>query len=227
MKDKKENTKEQSSEKQESSKKKRRIEFSKPLVFVLIVLFLIAIVSAGIIYLNYSSSRTYVENSQISAPEIVQKPVTAGVLEKVFVKEGDLVKEDMTVAIVSGNPIKAKADGLVIYVNNVPGQTVSAADTIVKMIEPDELRVVGRLEENKGLSDVKVGQHVLFTADAFNSKNYYGEVELISPTSREGDIVFSISDKRQEQQFNIKVKYDVAAYPELKNGMSAKMWIYK
>ncbi len=50
-------------------------------------------------------------------------------------------------------------------------------------------------------------------------------VEAVAPSSRTGDIVFSISDKRQEQEFEVRVSYDVAAYPELKNGMSAKMWI--
>jgi hypothetical protein len=63
--------------------------------------------------------------------------------------------------------------------------------------------------------------------DAFPSKQYPGVVDSISPTARSSDIVFSISDKRAEQMFDVKVKYDIYAYPELLNGMSAKMWIYK
>jgi hypothetical protein len=39
--------------------------------------------------------------------------------------------------------------------------------------------------------------------------------------------VFSISDKREEREFEVRAIYDTNAYPELKNGMSAKMWIYK
>ena len=79
----------------------------------------------------------------------------------------------------------------------------------------------------KGLKDIKVGQTVVFTVDAFGSKEYPGIVNEISPTSNQGDIVFNISGARQEMDFNVKVRFDEAQYPELKNGMSAKLWIYK
>jgi len=74
---------------------------------------------------------------------------------------------------------------------------------------------------------VSVGQRATFTVDAFGGRVFNGIVDEVSPTSRAGDVVFSISDKRQEQEFNIKVRYDATAYPELKNGMSAKLTIYK
>ena len=93
------------------------------------------------------------------------------------------------------------------------------------MIDTRKLRLIGRVQEDKGLEDIYPGQHVEFTVDAFPSSHYQGEVERIAPAAREEDIVFSISDKRQEQEFEITVSYDVIAYPELKNGMSAKMWI--
>jgi hypothetical protein len=83
------------------------------------------------------------------------------------------------------------------------------------------------VQEDKGLADIFPGQHVEFTVDAFPASRYQGGVEKVAPAAREGDIVFSISDKRQEQEFDITVSYDVIACPELKNGMSAKMWIYK
>ena len=67
----------------------------------------------------------------------------------------------------------------------------------------------------------------MFTVDAYGAKEYHGVVDSVSPTARTSDIVFSISDKREEKQFDVKVKYDIYAYPELKNGMSVKMWIYK
>jgi len=39
--------------------------------------------------------------------------------------------------------------------------------------------------------------------------------------------VFSISDKRESREFEVKALFDSQAYPELKNGMSARMWIEK
>ena len=95
------------------------------------------------------------------------------------------------------------------------------------MINPNDLRVVGQVEEDKGLKDIKIGQSAIFTVDAFGSKQYSGIVDQINPTSDAGDIVFNISNTRQENNFDVKIRFDVNQYPELKNGMSAKLWIYK
>ena len=94
------------------------------------------------------------------------------------------------------------------------------------MVDPQEFRIVGSIKENEGLSDIHVGDPVSFTVDAFGSKKYAGVVETISPTSKESGVAFSISDKREVKEFEVKVKYDVAAHPEFKNGMSARMKIY-
>jgi multidrug resistance efflux pump len=94
-------------------------------------------------------------------------------------------------------------------------------------MDPSTLRVVGQVDENKGLADVHVGAPVRFTVDAFGAKEYLGVVDEVSPTAHAGDVVFNISDQRQVQTFDVKVRFDTAAYPELKNGMSAKIWIYK
>ena len=47
------------------------------------------------------------------------------------------------------------------------------------------------------------------------------------PTAESSDVVFTVSDQRQEQNFDVKIKFDTTLYPELKNGMSAKIWVYK
>lgn len=219
----------------ESKPKKNIIQKIKgsPKALGVIALILLAVSVAGLTYWQGEQSRIYVEKSEISAPIIslgtrlapTSPPV---VLDEVLVKEGDIVSKNKIVArLRDGQVIRAGADGIVLSVKNVPGQAVSNQDSIVKIIDPKELRVVGRVEENKGLSDLRVGQKVSFTVDAFPSKEYLGVVDSISPTSRTSDIVFSISDKREQKQFDVKVKYDVYEYPELKNGMSAKMWIYK
>jgi multidrug resistance efflux pump len=94
------------------------------------------------------------------------------------------------------------------------------------MIDPTALRVVGTIDENKGLSAIKVGAPVSFTVDAFGNKSFTGIVDEISPTANDTSVVFSISDQRPTNRFDVKVRYDVAAHPEFKNGMSAKMWVY-
>ena len=74
---------------------------------------------------------------------------------------------------------------------------------------------------------MQVGQTVTFTIDAFGSKKFEGVVDQINPTSDQSGVVFSISDKRAVKQFDVKVRFDVKAHPEFKQGMSAKITIYK
>ena len=194
-------------------------------IILTIVLFIL--VNIMIISLSISYGKISVEKSEINAPTIILSSQSPGILDKVFVKEGDWVSSGMIVAQVNGVSIKAKVDGLIIFVQNTPGQVVSSQTSIVKMIQTEEFRVVGHLFEDKGLSEVKIGQKVMFTVDTFGSNKYVGVVDSIGQTSRDSAITFSISDKRPEKEFDVKVKYDVNLYPELKNGMSAKMWIYK
>ncbi len=188
---------------------------------------LAAIAAAGLVYWNNVSSRVYIEKSEISAPKINLAPQNAGVLQEVFVKEGDKILADTVVARVGNELIKAQTGGTVIGVNNNIGKLFNRGETVVSMIDDGDLRAVGHLEEDKGLEYVRVGQTAVFTVDAFGSKKYFGVVDEVSPSSREGDVVFNISDQRQTNQFDVKVRFDTTRYPELKNGMSAKIWVDK
>ena len=97
---------------------------------------------------------------------------------------------------------------------------------VATMIDPTQLRVVGNLDENKGLANIQVGDAATFTVDAFGSKQYEGVVDEVSPTSQQGSIVFDISSQRPTNQFDVYVRFDPAQYPQLKNGMSARIWVY-
>lgn len=182
---------------------------------------------AGFIYYNINQSRVYIDKSQVSASIINLASEHAGILEEVFFNEGDKVGPNVPVTRVGNELVKTKIGGVITFVSNGIGKLFNVGETVASMINPDDLRVVGQIEENKGLKDISVGQQVIFTVDAFGSKQFKGVVDEISPTSRESDIVFNISDKRETKEFNIKVRFNIAEYPELKNGMSAKMWIYK
>jgi multidrug resistance efflux pump len=192
-------------------------------VFVLVLLAVVG----GLLYWHDMSGKVYIEKAQISAPEIALSPSAPGVIDKFYVQEGDEVSQGQKLAMVGNEIITAKTSGIITWIQNTPGQTVSPQQPVVKMIDPREFRVVGRIEEDKGLADIKVGQKVAFTVDAFPGKQYEGSVDSIGASARESDIVFSISDKRQEREFDVSAVFDVRAYSELKNGMSAKMWVYK
>jgi multidrug resistance efflux pump len=182
---------------------------------------------AGLIYWNIISSRVYIEKASISATVVNLSPVVGGTLQEVFINAGDSVNMSAPIARVGNELIKAKSGGQILSVNTNTGASFGPGQTVASMIDPEDLRAIGQVQEDKGLKDIKVGQQAIFTVDAFGSKEYSGIVDEISPTSNAGDIVFNISGARQEQDFNIKVRFNTAQYPELKNGMSAKLWIYK
>ncbi len=179
----------------------------------------------GGVYWLISRNQVAIDNSQISAPQIDLAPQTAGILQEIYVRAGDTIDANTIVAQVGDELIKSKVAGLVISVQNDTGKLFNPGQPVVSMIDPTELRVVGQLDENKGLKDVRVGDPATFTVDAFGSKQYYGTVDEISPTARSGDVVFNISDQRPTQSFDVKVRFDTSAYPELRNGMSAKIYI--
>ena len=192
-------------------------------IFILVVLAAIG----GIWLWQDMSGKIYIENAHISAPLISISPLAPGPIEKFYVSEGDEVSEGQKLALVGNEVVTAKTQGIIVWIDNAPGQLASAGTPIVQMVDPREMRVIGDIEEDKGLKDVKPGQQVIFTVDAFGAKQYNGTVDSIGMTSEASDIVFSISDKRQENNFQVRALFDTKEYPELKNGMSAKMWVLK
>lgn len=199
----------------------------KQLLYVGSGALLIIIAGAVGAYLILTSGRVSIDTASIQAPLIGLTSTVPGVLDAVYVHTGDTVSANQPVASVGTQIITSKVAGLVVSVNDTVGAQVNAGIDIVTMIDPSQLRVVGRIDENKGLAQIRVGDPVSFTVDAFGGQKFNGIVDEIAPTSNQSGIVFNISSQRQIQQFDIKVRFDVSAYPQLKNGMSARMWIYR
>jgi len=94
------------------------------------------------------------------------------------------------------------------------------------MIRPVSMRVAGNIDENKGLTDIKVGQVVSFTIDALPGHTYWGYIDEIAASANSSTFSFSTSTERPTQQFTIYAKFDTGDNPVIKNGMSAKMVVY-
>jgi multidrug resistance efflux pump len=189
--------------------------------------FVIIFATVGLVYWINIQGRVYTDKAEISADITDLSPDSAGTLEELYVHAGDYVTQDQSVARVGDETIKTKSSGLIVSVNDNVGMNFNPGEAVASMINPSDLRVVAHIEENKGLENIAVGQPVTFTVDAFGGKKFYGVVDEISDTSRDSGIVFNISDKREVKEFDVKIRFDINAYPEIKNGMSAKVWIYK
>ena len=203
-----------------------RLKITPGLIKNALIFLLVSGLVIGAYYWYTISQRVYSEKAEIYAPLITLGTDQPSVLQKILVKEGDKIAANQAVARLDhANFVMAKQDGVVVGLNNKVGKLFSPGEPIVTMINPEDLRLIVHVAENKGLDAISVGQKVIFTVDAFGSREFTGAVEEISQTSDQSSVVFSISDKRDEKNFSIKVKY--GDYQELFNGMSAKAWIYK
>ena len=70
---------------------------------------------------------------------------------------GDTVAANQPVALVGNDVVEAQTAGEIVTTNNNIGQymnTMTGQGTVATMIDPTQLRVVGNLDENKGLDNV-------------------------------------------------------------------------
>ncbi|MEI6711124.1 MAG: hypothetical protein WCK88_02570 [bacterium] len=121
----------------------------------------------GFIYWEITQRYIYTDNAVVSAPVINLSPQISGVLETVSVNIGEHVLSNSIVARVGSELVKTKVDGIITNTKNTVGELFNRGETVVSMFDPTEMRVVGSIEEDKGLQDIKVGQKAIFTVDAF------------------------------------------------------------
>ena len=60
-------------------------------MIILLIVFVIVSAIVGLVYLDVISKRVYVENSLIETTQIPLAPKTGGVLETLYVQEGDSI----------------------------------------------------------------------------------------------------------------------------------------
>jgi multidrug resistance efflux pump len=210
----------------EQTHKKEKKNNRALIIWITSVVVVIVAIGGGAFW--YVSSKTvYIDQSDVVAPLINLSPAVPGPLQAVYVKEGDTVPANTPVAEIGNQTLDTTVSGEIVSVDNTIGETVNPGQTVVSMIDPTQLRIVGHLDENAGLEDIHLGDPATFTVDAFGSKKYQGVVDEIAPSAQQTDVVFNISDQRPTNQFAVYVRFDPTAYPELKNGMSARIWIYK
>lgn len=192
----------------------------------LIIVFVLIFLLVGYIFYLLLANKTSIENSLVNAPIISISPDIPGKIMDSFVVNGDMVKKGDSLALVGTQTLKAYTNGLVISVNNAKGALATQQTPVVQMLDLSTMRVDGTIDENKGLKKIKVGQVASFTVDAFPGKTYWGYVDEISPSAKQTSLAFSISSTRPTQQFEVFIRFDAYSYPEIKNGMSAKITVY-
>ena len=187
---------------------------------------LLVLLAVGYFFYQKETGRVFIDNSLIQSPVITISPSASGKVQEVDVKEGQTVAKGDVLAIVGSETLRAATDGLIISAPDLTGSTVTPATSLIQMIRPVNLRVSGTIDENKGLTSIRVGQVVSFTVDALPGNTYWGYVDEISPSAVAPAFSFSTSTERATQQFTVYTKFDSASLSTIKNGMSAKMVVY-
>jgi multidrug resistance efflux pump len=197
----------------------------KTLYIAAVVCAFFLLVGVYVVY-QKKTGRIFIDTSLIQAPVITISPSSIGKVHEIDVKEGQTVQNGDTLAVVGSETLRADTDGLVISASDLTGSTVNQTTQLIQMIRPVNLRVVGTIDENKGLNSIRLGQVVSFTIDALPGKTYWGYVDEISPSATAPSFSFSTSSERATQQFTVYAKFDSTLNPIIKNGMSAKMVVY-
>lgn len=211
---------------EENKKEEKETIFQKPWVKSLLAFVLIFGTLTGFLFWQLNRNTVFIENSYLDAPVINLSPVSPGTLNALYVKEGDYVDANTQVALVGSQIIFTKNAGIIASAPVVLGAYFATGQTVASVVNIGEMKVVGAVEETKGLADLKSGQRAIFTVDAFPGKTYEGILDQVSPVSNDNGIVFSISDKRPIKKFDVKVRFNARQYPELKSGMSAKITVH-
>ncbi|MCL4374820.1 HlyD family efflux transporter periplasmic adaptor subunit [Patescibacteria group bacterium] len=189
------------------------------------IMLVILLIAAAWFYATHEG-RVKIDNSLVEAPIVSISPQTVGKLAAVNVSVGQPVKKGDIVATVGSEYLRAYTDGLIVEASGELGAMVSAQTPPVKMIDPAQMRISGTIDENKGLNQIKIGQVAAFTVDALPGKIFWGYVDEIAATAKQTQLTFSISSERPTQQFVVYVRFPARAYPQIKNGMSAKLTVY-
>lgn len=195
---------------------------------VIISTAVIIIIIAGGAYWYVTSKTVYIDLSVVQAPIINLSPTVSGHLQETFVKNGYAVAANQPIARVGSEIIKSKIGGEIVSINKNIGEfenALTGQSVVATIINTDQLRVVGHIDEDKGLSKIKIGDIAKFTVDAFGAKEYYGIVDEIGQISQIS-VSSNIFSQRPTNQFKIYVRFNPEKYPELKSGMSARIWIY-
>jgi multidrug resistance efflux pump len=180
----------------------------------------------GFIFYEKLRDRVSIVDSLVSAPIITISPLNPGTLFDMRAYEGEEVNKGDTLAIVGTQSLSAYQDGLIVGTDQAVGSLVSAQTPVIQMVNLSDMRIAGTNDENKGLNKIAVGQAVSFTIDALPGLTFWGYVDEISQTAKQTQLQFSVSSERPTQQFIVYAKFDASKYPQIKNGMSAKMTIY-
>jgi RND family efflux transporter MFP subunit len=128
------------------------------------------------------------------------------------------LQRKQTEATIRSREIRSPHDGVVVEVLKVPGQSVSTADPILRVVDPSELRVTGYLDVTDAWR-VRPGQAVKIWADIsgaeleIEKEAFTGQVEyvdiLISPESRTCKVTAIVPNREERLRSGLEARMEI------------------
>jgi multidrug resistance efflux pump len=187
-----------------------------------------AIAIAVIVYLVIQASHHVgIDDAVITAPQVQLAAHGGGPLKQDYASVGDMVKAHHPIIRVGNEVISSDVDGTVISIRQDIGASIAPGTPVATLISRGELRAVGRIKEDKGLSDIHIGQQATVSVDALSGPDLHGIVDEISEEPHQQQLSFSISDKHEAKEYDVKVHFEGPPNPDLRQGMSASITVQK
>lgn len=182
---------------------------------IIILILVLALIGGGgiVTYYNYQNTHYVItDNAQVISDLIKIYPQIQGKISNWNVKEGDIVKADQLLAnqdmeasvkssvmnsqtlnsdadsFITKAEIKSPISGRVVQISAAVGQMVGTSTNIAVISDTSNFYVNANIKE-VDIANVRVGQKVEITIDAFGKKVFTGCVDSIKPAAQS---VFSL-----------------------------------
>ncbi len=196
----------------------------------LVVITLLVVVIGAVVGV-YSALRAAevvdLDDAAITAPQVDVRANAGGTLTEAYATIGDEVQARRPIARVGNEVISSDVTGTVVSIREDIGAEIAPGTVVASLIDPAEVRATGEVDEDAGLSALKVGQRALVKIDAFAGQEFPGSVEEISQRPHKAPVSFSIADRNDAQQYDVKVRLDNPPLDELRPDMSAEIEVRK
>lgn len=176
----------QGTEAEEGEAKRPMRRSSKIAIIVIVLIALAAAIGFTTSYLVDASHYVTTDNAQIDGTQIPITAPTSGTLTAWTGTQGAVLRADQVVGRVEidggyvrpQRSIRAPAAGTVAVDDTTEGAYVTAGTQLAVAYDPRDVYVTARVDETD-INDVRVGQRVEFTVDAYGSRTFSGSVREI------------------------------------------------
>jgi multidrug resistance efflux pump len=158
---------------------KKKGSGKKVVIALLVTLVLLAGAGVGGFFLWQSAGYLVTDNARVTTNLSVVTPTSPGTLERFNLYEGRHVSADEILGWVENDAaMRSTVDGLVVYTSAAQGQSVMPGEQLAIIADINNIHIQANFEETE-IRQLRVGQPVAVTIDAFGNRQFTGFISDI------------------------------------------------